>query len=78
MNIFFKILCFAFFLFKTTALFSEDTKIKIGALVPLSGENSALGKQIISSIRANGKTPIVATLPVLNVSPYNMFNRDYR
>ena len=51
MNIFFKILCFAFFLFKTTALFSEDTKIKIGALVPLSGENSALGKQIISSIR---------------------------
>ena len=51
MNIFFKILCFIFFLFKSTAVFSEDTKIKIGVLVPLSGENSALGKQIISSIR---------------------------
>ena len=51
MNIFFKILCFIFLLFKTTALFSEDTKIKIGVLAPLSGENSDLGKQIISSIR---------------------------
>ena len=51
MNIFFKILCFTFFLFKTTALFSEETKIKIGVLAPLSGENSNLGKQIISSIR---------------------------
>ena len=51
MNIFFKILWFTFFLFKTTALFSEDTKIKIGVLAPLSGENAALGKQIISSIR---------------------------
>ena len=51
MNIFFKILCFTFFLFKTTALFSEETKIKVGVLAPLSGENSNLGKQIISSIR---------------------------
>ena len=51
MNIFFKILCFSFFLFKTTVLFSEEIKIKIGVLVPLSGENAALGKQIISSIR---------------------------
>ena len=51
MNIFFKILCFVFFLFTTTASFTEDTKIKIGVLAPLSGENSALGKQIISSIR---------------------------
>ena len=51
MNIFFKILFFVFFLFKTTALFSEDTKIKIGVLAPLSGENAALGKQIINSIR---------------------------
>ena len=51
MNIFFKILCFLFFLLKTTYSFSEDTKIKIGVLAPLSGENSALGKQIISSIR---------------------------
>tara|TARA_B100001057_G_scaffold256872_1_gene257124 strand:+ start:154 stop:1302 length:1149 start_codon:yes stop_codon:yes gene_type:complete len=51
MNIFFKILCFVFFLLKTTSSFSEDTKIKIGVLAPLSGENSTLGKQIISSIR---------------------------
>ena len=51
MNIFFKILCFLFLLSKTTYSFSEDTKIKIGVLAPLSGENSALGKQIISSIR---------------------------
>ncbi len=51
MNIFFKILCFLFFLLKTTYSFSEDTKIKVGVLAPLSGENSALGKQIISSIR---------------------------
>ena len=34
-------------------------------------------RQIVSSIRANGKTPIVATLPVLKFSPYYMFNRDY-
>ena len=51
MNIFFKILCFLFLLSKTTYSFSEDTKIKIGVLAPLSGENSALGEQIISSIR---------------------------
>ena len=51
MNIFFKILCFTFFLFKTTVLFSEEIKIKVGVLAPLSGENAALGKQIISSIR---------------------------
>ena len=51
MNIFFKILCFIFFLLKTTYSISEDTKIKIGVLAPLSGENSTLGKQIISSIR---------------------------
>ena len=51
MNIFFKIFCLLFFLLKTTSSFSEDTKIKIGVLAPLSGENSALGKQIVSSIR---------------------------
>ena len=51
MNIFFKILCFIFFLFKTTGSFSDDTKIKIGVLAPLSGENSSIGKQVISSIR---------------------------
>ena len=51
MNIFFKILFIIFFLMKTTTSFSEDSKIKIGVLAPLSGENSALGKQIINSIR---------------------------
>ena len=51
MKIFFKILCFIFFLFKTTGSFSDDTKIKIGVLAPLSGENSSIGKQVISSIR---------------------------
>ena len=51
MNIFFKIFCLLFFLLKTTSSISEDTKIKIGVLAPLSGENSALGKQIVSSIR---------------------------
>ncbi len=51
MNIFFKILCFIFFLLKTTTSFSEESKIKIGVLAPLSGEDSALGEQIISSIR---------------------------
>lgn len=34
-------------------------------------------RQIISSIRANGKTPIVGTLPALEFSPYYMFNREY-
>ena len=34
-------------------------------------------RQIINSIRVNGKTPIVATLPDLEFSPYYMFNRDH-
>tara|TARA_R110002126_G_C10486643_1_gene502628 strand:+ start:1792 stop:2346 length:555 start_codon:yes stop_codon:yes gene_type:complete len=34
-------------------------------------------KQIINSIRANGKTPIVATLPDLEFSPYYINNREY-
>ena len=34
-------------------------------------------RQIINSIKANGKTPIVGTLPVLKFSPYYMFNREY-
>jgi len=33
--------------------------------------------QLVKSIRANGKTPIVATLPDLHFSPYYMFNRDF-
>jgi len=34
-------------------------------------------KQIINSIRVNGKMPIVATLPDLKFSPYYMSNREY-
>ncbi|HHZ95640.1 MAG TPA: SGNH/GDSL hydrolase family protein [Flavobacteriales bacterium] len=33
--------------------------------------------QLIKSIRANGKVPIVATLPELRFSPYYVSNRDY-
>ena len=51
MNIFLKILLFLFLIFKITNSFSEETKIKIGILAPLSGENASLGKQIINSIR---------------------------
>ena len=51
MNNFFKILLSAFLIFKTSISFSEDTKIKIGVLVPLSGENASLGEQVINSIR---------------------------
>ena len=53
MNKFFKILSSVFLvlLFETSFSYSEESKIKIGVLVPLSGENSSLGKQIINSMR---------------------------
>ena len=53
MNKFFKILfsIFLVLLFETSISYSEVTKIKIGVLVPLSGENASLGKQILNSIR---------------------------
>ena len=53
MNKFLKILfsIFLIFLFKTSISYSDETKIKIGVLAPLSGENASLGKQIINSIR---------------------------
>ncbi len=53
MNKFLKILfsVFLIFLFKTSISYSDETKIKIGVLAPLSGENASLGKQIINSIR---------------------------
>jgi hypothetical protein len=31
--------------------FSEDNKIRIGLLVPLTGENSEIGKQIVQATR---------------------------
>ena len=53
MNKFFKILfsIFLVLLFEKSISYSEETKIKIGVLVPLSGENASLGKQILNSIR---------------------------
>ena len=53
MNKFFKILfsIFLVLLFETSISYSEETKTKIGVLVPLSGENASLGKQILNSIR---------------------------
>ena len=53
MNKFFKILfsILLVLLLETSISYSEETKIKIGVLVPLSGENASLGKQILNSIR---------------------------
>ena len=53
MNKFIKILFLLFIscIIKTGVSFSEETKIKIGLLAPLSGENALLGDQIIKSIR---------------------------
>ena len=53
MNKFFKILFFIFFvlLFEISISYSEETKIKIGVLAPLSGEDASVGKQILNSIR---------------------------
>ena len=51
MNNFLKILFFVLLVLKTTISYSDDTKIKIGVLAPLSGENKDLGQQIINSIR---------------------------
>ena len=44
------LLIYNLFLF-TTPIFSEDNKIKIGLLVPLTGENSEIGKQIVKATR---------------------------
>ena len=38
-------------LFLSVPSMSEETKIKLGILVPLSGDNAELGKQIIKSVR---------------------------
>ena len=46
----FSILILNFFLISQTS-FSEESKIKIGLLVPLSGNNSELGQQIIKATR---------------------------
>ncbi|MDC3059151.1 ABC transporter substrate-binding protein [Candidatus Pelagibacter sp.] len=53
MNKFLKILfsVFLIFLFKTSISYSDEVKIKIGVLAPLSGENASLGKQILNSLK---------------------------
>ncbi len=53
MNRFLKILFILFlsFMLETSVSYSDQSKIKIGLLVPLSGENAPLGEQIIKSIR---------------------------
>tara|TARA_B100000989_G_scaffold54207_1_gene36359 strand:- start:485 stop:1639 length:1155 start_codon:yes stop_codon:yes gene_type:complete len=53
MNKFFKTLfsVFLILLLETSVSYSEQSKIKIGVLVPLSGDNASLGKQILNSIR---------------------------
>ncbi len=53
MNRFLKILFILFlsFMLEISVSYSDQSKIKIGLLVPLSGENAPLGEQIIKSIR---------------------------
>ena len=53
MNRFLKILFILFlsFTLENSVSYSDQSKIKIGLLVPLSGENASLGEQIIKSIR---------------------------
>jgi hypothetical protein len=44
------LLFYNLFLFITPG-FSDDNKIKIGLLVPLTGKNSEIGKQIVKATR---------------------------
>ena len=44
-------LCFFNLISITSFSFSEENKVKIGLLVPLSGDNSEIGKQIIKATR---------------------------
>ena len=45
------IFIFLFFIFSCKQIFAEENKIKIGLLVPLSGDNAELGKQIVKATR---------------------------
>ena len=53
MNKFFRVLFFITFnfLILTISSFSEENKIKIGLLAPLTGENAHIGKQIINAVK---------------------------
>ena len=45
------IFIFLFLIFSCKQIFAEENKIKIGLLVPLSGDNAELGKQIVKATR---------------------------
>ena len=45
------IFIFLFFIFSCKQIFAEENKIKIGLLVPLSGDNAELGEQIVKATR---------------------------
>ena len=47
------------FLSVIASVSSEEEKIKIGLLVPLTGENSEIGKQIINATRMALKTVLL-------------------
>ena len=53
MNKFFRVLFFVIlnFLILTLSVFSEENKIKIGLLAPLTGENAQIGKQIVNAVK---------------------------
>jgi len=51
MKIFIKILVFLCLTFLSIQKISAEGKIKIGLLVPLTGQNSAMGKSIVKSVR---------------------------
>jgi ABC-type branched-subunit amino acid transport system substrate-binding protein len=51
MKIFIKIIIFLCLIFLNIQKISAKEKIKIGLLVPLTGQNSAIGKSIIKSVR---------------------------
>ena len=54
--------------------YAEDGKIKIGLLVPLSGDNAYLGKQIIKATRLalkNNNSDKIKILPKDNMSDPN-------
>ena len=51
---------------------TNDTKIPI----PIGVYKDNI-RQIVLSARANGMTPVVATLPELKFSPYYQTNREY-
>ena len=48
---FFKILFVVIYFLIIGQAYAQETKIKIGLLVPLTGDNAELGKQILNSTR---------------------------